>query len=62
MAPGDPDRAARLAPLMQNARNDWVINNWTFSPIGLIPYDPALADEIEASIQDYLDDDRSRSP
>jgi hypothetical protein len=55
LAPGDPDRAARLAPLMWNARDGWTIDNRPFTPAGLIPYDPALADEIEASIQDYLD-------
>jgi hypothetical protein len=55
LAPGDPDRAARLAPLVQNARDDWMIHGHRFSPIGLIPYDPALAAEIDASIRQYLE-------
>jgi hypothetical protein len=56
MAPGDPDRAARLAPLVWNARDDWVIDGHRFSPSGLIPYDPALAGDIEASIREYLEE------
>jgi hypothetical protein len=56
LAPGDPDRAARLAPLIWNARDEWVIDGHRFSPIGLIPYDPALAEEIEASIRQYLEE------
>lgn len=55
-APGDPQRAARLAPLLWSAENDWSIEGHDFSPRGLIPYDPAFADEIEASIHDYLEE------
>ena len=55
-APGDPDRAAQLAPLLWSAENDWEIQGHDFSPHGLIPYDPAFADEIEASIHDYLEE------
>lgn len=55
-APGDPERAARLAPLVWSAENDWSIQGHDFSPQGLIPYDPAFADEIEASIHDYLEE------
>lgn len=54
LAPDDPDRAARLAPLVWNAQDNWVIDGHRFSPIGLIPYDPALAEEINASIRQYL--------
>jgi hypothetical protein len=53
-APGDPERAARLAPLLFSAENEWSIQGHEYAPFGLIPYDPAFADEIEASIQDYL--------
>ena len=56
LAPGDPDRAARLAPLIWNARDEWVIDGHRFSPIGLVPYDPALAEEIKASIRQYLEE------
>ena len=59
---GDADRAARLHPLVSLATDEWTINGHPFAPIGLVPYDPALADEIEASIQQYLEDDGSRSP
>lgn len=55
LAPGDPERAAQLAPLLWSAENDWSIQGHDFAPFGLIPYDPAFADEIEASIQEYLD-------
>jgi hypothetical protein len=54
-APGDPERAAMLASLLSPAERDWMIDGHRFSPDGLIPYDPASADEIEASIQEYLD-------
>ena len=51
------DEAGRAAPLLLfNAERDWLIEGWHFSPDGYIPYDPKFADEIEASIQDYLDD------
>ena len=55
LAPGDPERAARLGPLLSSAKNDWSINGHRFWPRGLIPYDPAFADEIEASLQQFLD-------
>jgi hypothetical protein len=54
LAPGDPERAARLASLLWEARDDWKINGHGFWPDGLIPYDPAFADQIESSIQHYL--------
>ena len=54
LAPGDPERAARLAPLLGSAENTWSIQGHRYRPYGLIPYDPAFADEIEASILDYL--------
>ena len=31
-------------------------NGYDFSSAGYIPYDPAYADEIQVSIQEYLDD------
>ena len=55
LAPGDPERAARLAPLLSSAEYDWSIQGHRFSPYGLIPYDPAFADDIEASIRDYVE-------
>jgi hypothetical protein len=55
-APGDPERAARLAPLLWSAENDWSIQGHEFAPFGLIPYDPAIAGEIAASIQEYLEE------
>jgi hypothetical protein len=33
-----------------------VIDGHRFSPSGLIPYDPALAGDIEASIREYLEE------
>lgn len=54
LAPDDPELAARLAHLLWSAENDWVINGYRFWPDGLIPYDPAFTDEIEASIREYL--------
>jgi hypothetical protein len=50
------DRAGRSAPLLDIAERSWSINGYDFSPVGYIPYDPAYADEIQASIQDYLDE------
>jgi hypothetical protein len=47
--------AAQLAPLPTGAELDWSIQGHDFAPYGLVPYDPAFADEIEASIQAYLD-------
>jgi hypothetical protein len=55
LAPGDPERAAELARLLSTAANDWSIQGHDFAPFGLVPYDPAFADEIKASIQEYLD-------
>jgi hypothetical protein len=54
LAPDDPQRAARLGPLLFAAENDWTVNGHDFHPDGLIPYDPAFADEIETSIETYL--------
>jgi hypothetical protein len=34
--------------------HDWTVAGRTFHPRALIPYDPALAPEIDASIQEYL--------
>ena len=59
LAPGDPVRAARLAPLLQSAENAWSVQGHSFWPYGLMPYDPAFADEIEASIQEYLEEIQS---
>ena len=48
-----PEDAARwLNPLEQS----WVIDGYRFSPDERIPYDPAFADDIEASINDYLEE------
>jgi hypothetical protein len=55
LAPGDPDLAARLARLVSTAQNDWSIQGHDFAPNGLIPYDPGVAGQIEASIHEYLD-------
>lgn len=55
LAPGDPERTAELAPLLVGAENDWSIQGRDFAPYGLVPYDPALAEEISASIREYLD-------
>jgi hypothetical protein len=55
LAPDDPATATRLAPLLFGAKNDWTIDGQDFAPAGLIPYDPAHADAIAASIQTYLD-------
>ena len=44
------DAARWLNPLEQS----WAIDGHQFSPDGRIPYDPAFADEIEASIDEYL--------
>jgi hypothetical protein len=54
LAPDDPERATRLAPLLFTAEHDWAVEGQIFAPFGLIPYDPAFADEIEASIRTYL--------
>ena len=46
----------RLAPLLWPAKRSWSINGWEFEPNGLVPYDPKFADEIEVSIQAFLND------
>jgi hypothetical protein len=55
LAPGDPERATQLGRLLWSAEKDWSIQGHHFAPYGLIPYDPAFADEIEASLQQFLD-------
>jgi hypothetical protein len=50
------DEAGRSRLLFLGAERGWSINGYDFSPVGYIPYDPAYADEIQASIQDYLDE------
>jgi hypothetical protein len=52
----DPEQAAALARLTLQVDQEWVIQGHRFSPAGLIPYDPAFADAIEASIHDYLEE------
>lgn len=52
--PGDPERADRLDSLLRSAESAWTIQGHKFWPYGLIPYDPAVAGDIEASIQRYL--------
>ena len=54
-APNDSELAARLGRLLWPAEKQWSINGHEFRPGGLIPYDPALADQIEASIREYLE-------
>jgi hypothetical protein len=54
LAPDDPATATRLASLFFGAKNAWTVDGRDFAPAGLIPYDPAHADEIEASIRTYL--------
>jgi hypothetical protein len=54
MASDDPVRAAQLAPLLVPADTEWRIDGNRFIPHGLIPYDPTLARDIEASIKRYL--------
>jgi hypothetical protein len=55
LAPNDPELAARLGRLLQAAEKRWSIDGHEFAPGGLIPYDPAVANEIEASIHEYLE-------
>lgn len=55
LAPGNPELAAKLAPLMYASEKDWKVDGYRWYPDGLIPYDPNLADEIEASIHKYLE-------
>jgi hypothetical protein len=38
------------------ARDTWVIDGLDFRPTRLVPYDPAFAKAIEASIDDYLEE------
>jgi hypothetical protein len=38
------------------AQRSWTIDGNRFTPTGLVPYDPAFADDIEASINRYLED------
>jgi len=55
LAPNDPELAARLGRLLWTAEKGWSIDGHEFFPGGLIPYDPAVANEIEASIHEYLE-------
>lgn len=54
LTPGDPTRP-RLAALMWKGERDWRLPRSRFHPDALIPYDPAFAVEISASIHEYLD-------
>jgi hypothetical protein len=38
------------------ALTEWTIDGHPFAPAGLIPYERAFADDIEASINDYLEE------
>jgi hypothetical protein len=50
------DEAGELAPLLLfGPDREWSINGYEFRPSGYIPYDPAYSDEIQVSIQEYLD-------
>lgn len=50
------DEAGELAPLLLfGPEREWSINGYEFRPSGYIPYDPAYANEIQVSIQEYLD-------
>lgn len=60
--PTIPELAVRLVSLYASAENDWMIDGHRFHPNGVIPYDPQWADDIEVSIHDYLDEDRSPGP
>ena len=53
---GDPEAEARMAPYVWPALRSWVIDGHRFTPAGLVPYDPAFADDIEASINEYLEE------
>ena len=53
--PQPPLRSGAAGKLLPGAERDWVINGYRFAPNALIPYDPAFADQIEASIREYLD-------
>ena len=54
LAPDDPQLAARLAPLLSGAEHDWEVDEYRFWPDGFLPYDPAFAGQIAASIREYL--------
>ena len=54
LAPDDPELAARLTRLLDGTEKQWSIDGHEFALGALIPYDPALAEEIEASIREYL--------
>ena len=56
LAPDDPELAHRIWNLSQPAENGWMVDGHRFLPINAIPYDPQWADEIQASIQKYLDE------
>jgi hypothetical protein len=51
----DPEAEAARARLVFLTQRSWTIQRHQFSPAGLIPYDPAFADEIDASIHEYLE-------
>jgi hypothetical protein len=46
----------KFAPFANTTEKHWSINGQDYAPSGLVPYNPAYADEIEASIQAYLDE------
>lgn len=54
LAPGDPTDPG-LAALMWRGERDWTLPGSRFHPDALIPYDPAFADEISASVREYLE-------
>jgi hypothetical protein len=54
IAPGDPERTARLGPLVSPAQSRWTVDGHEFRPNGFLPYDPAYNEEIQASIEEYL--------
>jgi hypothetical protein len=47
---------SKFAPFANNAEKKWSINGRDYASSGLVPYNPRFADEIQASIQAYLDD------
>jgi hypothetical protein len=56
LSPDDPQLADRIWSLNQPAENGWIIDGHAFTPTSVIPYDPQWAEEIKASIQDYLNE------
>ena len=54
LAPHDPELALRIWNLNQPAESGWMIDGHLFLPTNAIPYDPQWAEEIKASIDDYL--------